>query len=333
MEFNSPEGLASVYGDYNPTTYYLGDQSVNESMARDRESTNQSVQKTAQDTLKTQFDTANNPQKLEYQRLQNEGLGYDNVDKGVKSRINAATESAQLSNAQLKQVLEADEGQIKQMQSQAQMMAYNPDPAIQAKGTRLMQMSAVAVEARQKHKDEMEKQDLIRKSAERVGAGHDAASRYATDSRGAIAASRQKVAGSVEQQIAGAKGSEQHIGIYESAARTAMMGGDNELANYYANMAERTRTGRLQEKSVGAVIGNNAKPDLAPLGIKPNSTPPPVTAVSPMPGIAPPQAAPAAPPPSAVPDGAIKMLQKNPTMAAQFDLKYGSGASRQFLGK
>lgn len=287
MEFNSPEGLAAVYGDYDPTTYFLGNQSVEQAMSRDRESTKQSIQKTAQDTLKTQFETANNPQRLENQRLTNAGLGYDNVDKGVKSRINSTTEAAQLSNAQMEQVLKADEGQIQKMQKQAQQWAYSDDPALQAKGTRLMQMSAAAVEARQKHKDEMEKQHVIRASAEKVAAGNNAASRYATDQRGSVAASRTTANKSVEQQIAGAKGSEQHIGIYESAARTAMLAGDNELAQYYATMAERTRTGRVQERGVGAVINNDAKPALAPLGIKPNVTASPASTVAPMPGMAP----------------------------------------------
>ena len=263
MEFNSPEGLASVYGDWNPTTYFLGNQSVDEAMSRDRQATQQSIQKTAQDTLKTQFETANMPQRLENQRLQNEGLGYDNVDKGVKSRINAATESAQLSNAQMKQALEADEGQIQKMQKQAQQWAYSDDPALQAKGSRLMQMSAAAVEARQKHKDEMEKQDLIRKSAERVGAGNNAATIQAAQ----INAASRGQGKQVDPNVVAAKlGYEKGAAYYMIQAEQASS--PEERAQLLA-MAQRFEQANLNQKNASA----GTKPDLNKLGVPTNVVP------------------------------------------------------------
>jgi hypothetical protein len=37
--------------------------------------------------------------------------------------------------------------------------------------------------------------------------------------------------------------------------------------------------------------------------------------------------------PAAVPDAAVAMLKQNPAMAAQFDAKYGQGASKKYLNQ
>lgn len=168
MDNNMPSmaDLSTIFGSYSPEMYMQGRQQIGQS----NQMQEQAIQKAS---LANMFSAQQNPQLLEKQRLDNEGSGLDNVVKGVNSRHAVATEGFKLADEQRKQALAAPEHEIKMMAAQAQQMAYSPDPAIQAKGQKLMAMSEAAIQARAKHAQEMEKQEMIRKSAEKVAAGNN----------------------------------------------------------------------------------------------------------------------------------------------------------------
>jgi len=242
----TPDQLGSIYGDWNPEAYMQGRHQVDLSNQFQDQSLEQQRQKTQQDTLATQFTAQNNPLKLQNQQLTNEGLGYENVDKGVKARINAQTEGLQLDAAKMKQILSASDDQIKMMANQAQQMSYSDDPAVQQKGLKLMQLSAAAVEARQKHKDEMEKQDLIRKSAERV-AGITAGAHIEAAKIGAAARTAAKVA---DPNVVAAKlGYEKGAAYYTIQAENS---DDPAERQKFLDMAQRFEKANLAQKNAAA---------------------------------------------------------------------------------
>lgn len=289
---SSPADLEAIYGVGNPEAYNQGRQQIGLNNMLQNEDVQQQQQKTYSDTLANQFSAQNNPIKLQQGQATLETTRNTNIEGGVKARISAQTEGLQLDAEKMKQILASSDGQIKQMANQAQQMAYSDDPAVQAKGKRLMQLSALAVEARQKHADEMEKQDVIRKSAERVAAGHDATTRYGIDQRAALAKERQGTNKSVEQQIATAKNSDQRVGIYEAASRQATLAGDNELAQYYAQMGVRDRQGMNDRAQAGVQQTQAAQPVITKDGIGTRGSVVPPSIATPLPGSAPPVAAP-----------------------------------------
>lgn len=243
MDNNMPSmaDLSTIFGSYSPEMYMQGQRQIGYS----NQMQEQNIEKSS---LANQFSAQQNPQLLENQRLQNEGVGFDNQSKGAKARFDVATEGFKLDDEKRKQALAAPEHEIKMMAAQAQQMAYSPDPAVQAKGKKLMQMSQAAIEARQKHTEEIEKQELIRKSAERVAAGNNAATRYTADKN-------------LEGRKIGVTGKSDPMTIvsklgYEKAAQyfhtQAMFTEDAEMALKYKELAATYEQANLAQKNAAA---------------------------------------------------------------------------------
>lgn len=228
-------------------------------------------------TLANQFDQQNNPLRIQHQTLQNEGLGSTNRINAVKANVEEGTQQFQLNEAQRKDALGASEQQLKMMQAQAQTWGMSEDPVLQAKGQKLMQMSQAAIQARENHKYEMEKQELIRKSAEKVAAGNNAATIQA-------ASIRAKPKDINPDVIAAKLGYEKGAAYYTiQAANTD----DKVEAQQYRDMAAKFEQANLNAKNAAAA----SKPDMAPVIGVPNQKVPLVLGGD----------APAAPRPTAVP--------------------------------
>ena len=106
-------------------------------------------------TLKNIFDTQQNPQLLEQRRLQNIGLGNDNVTSGVASRRAAANEGMQLTEDQHKFALNAQEHEIKsaELWAENEMRSGNPQRMTEAK--KILDFTASARAARAKAESDM----------------------------------------------------------------------------------------------------------------------------------------------------------------------------------
>lgn len=291
MDMYTPDQLQNIYGVGDPRAYSMAKDQVGISQQFGQGQAVQSEEKGKQAGLDTLFQQQNDPIKLQQAQSTLEGTNYDNVSKGVKSRLDVATEGFKLDDAKRAQALAMPEHEIKMMTAHAQQLAYSNDPAEQKEGQRLMQMSSAAVEARQKHKDEMEKQDLIRKSAERVGAGHDAAARYSADSRVRAASMRVGAQKTVDAQLMGAKTGEQRVGIFEAAARQLQVNGDDEGAQYYQSMALRESQRNYANRGAAAGAGQAGKPDMATYGVPVTGNVMPPAVSAPMPGSGPKKAA------------------------------------------
>jgi hypothetical protein len=269
----TPEQLSQVYGNWNPMAYTMGQGQAEQLQQQNKQ---QFAEESQKRNLANMFDAQNNPMKLESSRLGNEGEAFKNQSLGVKARNDVALEPLVLSDSKRKMAIAASEDEVKGMGLQAQQWMMSGDPALVAKGEKLHSMSQAVVDERQKHAYEMEKQQVIRASAEKVAGIHAGATlgaaRIGADSRMSVAKARQGLDKTVDQQLMGAKSSDQRVGVYETAARQAQLQGDDQQAQYYADMANRNRQGILDARAAGANAIQDGKADISKLGIATNPT-------------------------------------------------------------
>jgi hypothetical protein len=263
MEMYNPAQLSEIYGDWNPETYMQGRKQAGLAQQFQQEKYAQEQQATQAKALANQFDSANNPMLLEKQRLSNEGMGFDNMSKGVKGRNDVAMESLNLDSAKRKALIDASDGEIKLMQNQAQQMAYSLDPAIAEKGKKLMLLSEAAVMERAKHADTMEKERLHRQTQIETANIAAAASRYGADAR--VSAAGQRRGGAKDPaEVISKLGYEKAAVYYDALAANS---DDPQQAAQYKALSDKYAATFLEGRRAAAQVGVDAKPDLNRLNI------------------------------------------------------------------
>jgi len=185
MEFYNPQQLSQIYGDWNPEMYMQGRSQVESSNQAQASARTLEAERAKQAGLETLFKEQSNPITIQQNQANLQGTLYDNMSKGVKGRLDVATEPFKLDDAKRAQALAMPEHEIKMMQAKGEQWAMSDDPALATKGKNILMKSRAAIEARQKHAEEMEKQNLIRSSAERIAAANRAAQLEATKVRAA----------------------------------------------------------------------------------------------------------------------------------------------------
>lgn len=260
MDFYNPQQLSEIYGGWNPETYMQGRAQVESSNVSQGAARQQDIEKAKQAGLETLFQEQNNPTRVQQGQANLQGTLYDNMSKGVAGRLAEATEPFKLDEAKRQQALAMPEHEIKMMQAKGQNWAMSDDPVLAAKGKAILQKSAAAIEARQKHADEMEKQNLIRASAEKIAAGNNAAMLEAARLRAANAGKKAQS----PQEVAAKLGYEKGAVYYTIQAENA---DTPEEADRFRALAKQFEEANVRAKGAAAQVGASVKPDLNQMGI------------------------------------------------------------------
>lgn len=225
------------------------------------------LQKAAMDNM---FQTQNDPLKLQGKKLENEGITSDNIIKKINAEQRQQLAPMELEAKRMEIVKKWSDDKLAKAMNDAQEMIWSGDPAAAEKGKSLYMNSFKELSERRKHQDTVSLHKMDNDSAERRSAGNNAATlgaaQISANARMATAKSRQKLAGTVEDQIAGAKTFQHAANIYEAAAIKAMNEGDDEAANHYKQLAARSLLADQQRGTAGATDARlGAQPDVSRL--------------------------------------------------------------------
>lgn len=177
-----------------------------------------------QQVLANLFAEQNNPQRVEQQRLQNEGLGYDNQSKGVKARTDVALEGESREAKRAEMLKSASEDDLKRLMAQAEAELLNPDPQVKERAQRKLDGSWGEIQRRNKEAARLKETELI------VG-GRKAVAETNADARRDVATTNlegNKYRADVQRRLAEAK------------AAGGSMNLDKTLADAYRRASEAT---------------------------------------------------------------------------------------------
>lgn len=282
----STQDLADIYGAGNPMTYRAAEQNLGTMGQFQQEALRQKQNTSQEGFLKNQFDEQNNPQKLEELRLKNEGTDTTNQTSALTLARNKANQQALMDEDKRKAILGATDFEIKQFGQQVEQMMTHKDPNVRAQGKQLYELIPSVMELRQKHKDEMEKVNTQRTSAEKIAAGNNETSREVARINQAGQNDR-----AAAKQVASAKGKTimdsiqaGKINMEKGAvafSTLAMFENDPDIKAKYEEAAQKLEEANQRAKAAGAI----GKVDPGPLGLE-TTKPQTVLGNKPKPGTA-----------------------------------------------
>jgi len=233
--------------------------------------------------LENMFAEQNNPLRLEHQRAQNEGLGYQNRVARVGANETEQLAPYMLDAKKQEAITKVSKAQMDDMEYKAQRMAYSPDSAIAAQGEALLKKHADFVKIREQARIAQEaatarqmfeagQKDLDRKNQRQIAQmGIDG--RIAAKQAGGGKAGGLDFWSSYYKNVRGAKN--QHAALVAEATK---LGQDDPQAQVMLQMAEALRpqaeaeiaTPKPGSVNAGAMgnIPTNPGPQIAPRSVK-----------------------------------------------------------------
>ena len=181
-------------------------------------------------TLSNLFAEQQNPQLLKQQALANEAAGFENVGKRITAEQREALAPEEKKAKAAEYLQKIGDAELTTFMSKAKLDMMSDDPALAKQGRNKYMLSAEEQSKRVKHQEEMEKTGAEIQGRKDVANISAAASRYATDKRGATAA--------------GAGGSpwgktfEQQVAFFADKALKAQAAGDQEALTEANNMLD-----------------------------------------------------------------------------------------------
>lgn len=136
-----------------------------------------------QKQLKNLFDEQQNPQLLEHQRLQNIGQVQTNRKSTHEADVLETNKPFEINAKQKEWITKAKKSDLDWLEAEGQRMLSDPrsTPEQRMQGEAIVKSHKEFLKMREEQGILDNRADLDRKSREKVGAGHDAASRYAAD--------------------------------------------------------------------------------------------------------------------------------------------------------